>query len=61
MKPKQLPSEPADTPVNDAVAASDDDVDMNDEDELPETASRDHSDVVSRTRKELEELDDLDV
>lgn len=37
-----------------------DDIDMTD-DELPETASEDHSDVVSRTRKELEDLDDLDV
>jgi predicted RNA-binding protein YlqC (UPF0109 family) len=33
-----------------------------DEDELPETASRDsHDDVISRTRKELADLDDLDV
>lgn len=32
------------------------------DDELPETASRDsHEDVISRTRKELEDLDDLDV
>jgi predicted RNA-binding protein YlqC (UPF0109 family) len=58
---QQLPGEPDDTPVNDAVASSDDDINMNDEDELPETASHDHSDVVSRTRKELEELDDLEV
>jgi predicted RNA-binding protein YlqC (UPF0109 family) len=56
-----LPSEPDDTPVNDAVASTSDDVDMADDEELPETASRDHSDVVSRTRKELAELDDLDV
>lgn len=32
-----------------------------DEDELPAKASRDASSVVDKTRKELEELDDLDV
>jgi predicted RNA-binding protein YlqC (UPF0109 family) len=37
-----------------------DDVDMSEDEELPESAS-DHSDVVSRTRKELADLDDLDV
>ncbi|HEX5395270.1 MAG TPA: KH domain-containing protein [Candidatus Saccharimonadales bacterium] len=38
-----------------------DDIDIADEDELPETPSEDSSDVVSRTRKELADLDDLDV
>lgn len=64
--------EPASTddtapPADDTVATEEpatspaaDDIDMTD-DELPETASEDHSDVVSRTRKELEDLDDLDV
>lgn len=37
-----------------------DTVDMSEEDELPEKSDR-SSDVISRTRKELEELDDLDV
>lgn len=50
-------SVPADEPVTSSAA---DDIDMA-EDELPETASESHSDVVSRTRKELADLDDLDV
>lgn len=50
--------EPVDEP--DAPAKADD-IDMSDDEELPETPSDDHSDVVSRTRKELEDLDDLDV
>jgi len=44
-----------------SIIAAADDIDMADEEELPEAAPADHSDVVSRTRKELEELDDLDV
>lgn len=58
---------PADEPATSSAA---DDIDMTD-DELPETAKasedkssvkeEDHSDVVSRTRKELADLDDLDV
>lgn len=47
-----------DEPVASSVA---DDIDMSDDEELPETASDGHSDVVSRTRKELADLDDLDV
>lgn len=47
--------EPADT------TATADDIDMTDEDELPEKPSEETSDVVSRTRKELADLDDLDV
>ncbi|MBI4033879.1 KH domain-containing protein [Candidatus Saccharibacteria bacterium] len=47
---------PADLP-----SAATDDVDMADEDELPEKPREDTADVISRTRKELEELDDLDV
>ncbi len=45
---------PADKPA--------DDVDAPEEDELPEEASdNDHSDVISRTRKELADLDDLEL
>ena len=56
------PADDTDTAAAEEPAASSvaDDIDMTD-DELPETASEDHSDVVSRTRKELEDLDDLDV
>ncbi len=43
-----------------AATAPVDDLDMGDDEELPETPT-DHSDVVSRTRKELADLDDLDV
>jgi hypothetical protein len=52
------------TPVpDDTSTVATDDLDMNEDEALPETAAedRDRSDVVSRTRKELEELDDLDV
>ena len=60
-KPEKEPvavaaDEPADQPAKAA-----DDIDMTDEDELPEKPSEDTSDVVSRTRKELADLDDLDV
>jgi len=55
-------SKPAADDSDDSKPASDaDDVDMSDEDELPDVASEDHSDLASRTRKELEDLDDLDV
>jgi len=52
-----------DTASGDAAATSQpaDDLDLSDDEELPEKPSEDTSDVVSRTRKELEELDDLDV
>ncbi len=50
-------SAPVDEPASTKPA---DDVDMSEDDDLPQSAS-DHSDVVSRTRKELEDLDDLDV
>ena len=50
----------ADEPA-DQLAKADDDIDMADEDELPEKPSEDTSDVISRTRKELADLDDLDV
>ncbi|MDO8591677.1 MAG: KH domain-containing protein [bacterium] len=63
--------EPADKPVDEPAATSVadepattapvDDLDMGDDEELPETPSESHSDVVSRTRKELADLDDLDV
>lgn len=64
-----LPTE-ASAKAGEPVASTDepsttaaDDVDMTEDEELPETAKReeDHSDVVSRTRKELADLDDLDV
>jgi len=51
------PAAPADEPV---VSSAADDIDMSDDEELPESPT-DHSDVVSRTRKELADLDDLDV
>lgn len=56
-KPKKdrVADEPA-KPADDA-----DDVDMTEDEKLPEAPSEDHSDVVSRTRKELADLDDLDV
>lgn len=55
-------------PVQDAQASTDepastsadDTADIDDEVEIPEKASA-HDDVISQTRKELEELDDLDV
>ncbi|MBI2591997.1 KH domain-containing protein [Candidatus Saccharibacteria bacterium] len=55
----------ADTPSDDTAVPDDsaraDDVDMTEDEELPKTPKEDHSDVVSRTRKELADLDDLDV
>lgn len=56
--------EPADQPASDDSAqAADqtDDVDMSEDEKLPETPSESHSDVISRTRKELADLDDLDI
>ena len=50
----------ADEPANQPTKA-DDDIDIADDDELPEKPSEDTSDVISRTRKELADLDDLDV
>ena len=72
VEPATEPADDTSTPAIDASsddAASDDksaaeptdDVDMSEDDELPETARENHSDVISRTRKELEDLDDLDV
>ncbi len=55
--------EPAqDKPTEDASPKKPaDDVDMAEDEELPEAPKENHSDVVSRTRKELQDLDDLDV
>ncbi len=54
----QTVSDEIEEPRKDESTVSEND----DDDELPETASRDsHEDVISRTRKELEDLDDLDV
>src|SRR5581483_4415591 len=51
-----------DDEITDSTTTDDsNDLDMNDEDDLPETASEEPSDLASRTRKELEDLDDLDV
>ena len=44
-----------------AVQPAASDADLDDDEELPEKPSEDTSDVVSRTRKELADLDDLDV
>ena len=58
---EQTASAPAATSDNDTQ--SDDTQISDDEDEEPETKedTEDHSSVVSKTRKELEELDDLDL
>jgi len=58
----QTVTEELEAPAKDENTASDN-LDMtDDDDELPETASqRDHSDVISKTRKELADLDDLDI
>jgi predicted RNA-binding protein YlqC (UPF0109 family) len=56
-KPKDEPmAAAADEPDKPAY-----DDDLIDDDDLPESPSEDSSDVVSRTRKELADLDDLDV
>ena len=70
----QSADEPADQPASDdsavatdspaaepAASSAADDVDMTEDEELPEAPKEDHSDVISRTRKELADLDDLDV
>lgn len=52
------------TPADDepTAAPSDDSADADLDDDLPEAAEPEsHEDVISRTRKELEDLDDLDV
>lgn len=53
---------PVDDVSTDEPASTDDDIAI-DDDELPETASKDsdHADLASRTRAELADLDDLDV
>jgi predicted RNA-binding protein YlqC (UPF0109 family) len=56
-KPKE---EPAAVAADEPDKPADDD-DLIDDDDLPESPSEDSSDVVSRTRKELADLDDLDV
>ena len=57
---RQAQSKPADEPADQPSKAVDD-VDMSDDDDLPEKPREETSDVVSRTRKELADLDDLDV
>ncbi|HXY17843.1 MAG TPA: KH domain-containing protein [Candidatus Nitrosopolaris sp.] len=52
----------AKAPVKDDQAAKPaDDIDITEDEELPEAPSVDHSSVIDKTRKELAELDDLDV
>lgn len=54
------PAVSSDSPVADDTAVPDDDLtDLRDDEDTTET--REDSDRLSRTRKELEELDDLDV
>jgi predicted RNA-binding protein YlqC (UPF0109 family) len=57
-EPTAATDEPADQPTPPA-----DDVDVSEDEDLEkiEAKTKDTSDVISRTRKELEELDDLDV
>lgn len=52
----------ADEPTTQPVTATDD-VDVSEDEDLEkiEAKAEDHSDVISRTRKELADLDDLDV
>ena len=61
---KEVEKEPseivADEPAAQTSTAADD-VDMTEDEELPEKPTEDTSEVVSRTRKELADLDDLDV
>jgi hypothetical protein len=53
--------EPAAAPADESANVPADDIsDIDDEVEIPEKPSA-HDDVISQTRKELEELDDLDV
>lgn len=58
---KKTNDRPADEPSSAPPATAVDDVDMTEDEELPEEPKEDHSDVISRTRKELADLDDLDV
>lgn len=72
-EPAKAPAEPSDTTADlpaetsekegePAKVSTDDDVDMTEEEKLPEKpAETSHEDVISRTRKELADLDDLDV
>ncbi|OGL35613.1 hypothetical protein A3F65_00920 [Candidatus Saccharibacteria bacterium RIFCSPHIGHO2_12_FULL_47_16b] len=53
------PAEPAVAPTDEPAKTAD--VDMTEEEELPEKPKESHDDVISRTRKELADLDDLDV
>ncbi len=63
---KDSPSDDSTTTATEpasAKVAKADDIDMSEDDVIPEKPKeeRDHSDVISKTRKELAELDDLDV
>ncbi len=54
---------PAADDAKDEPTKKDDDIDMTEDEELPESPSKetDHADVISKTRKELADLDDLDI
>lgn len=57
-----LPAEASAEEGEPAKTAAADDVDMTEEEKLPEKPTESsHEDVISRTRKELADLDDLDV
>lgn len=61
----QTVSDEMEQPRDDENTASEstvkDDVNMAQDEEIPETPTESHSDVISRTRKELADLDDLDL
>ena len=59
-EPAASTDDTADEPVVETSTKTDD-LDMSEDEELPASASEDHADVISKTRKELAELDDLDV
>ena len=60
---KKVEKEQLPVVADDVTTATPSDVDIDEDEELPESPSQDvgRSDVISRTRKELAELDDLDV
>jgi predicted RNA-binding protein YlqC (UPF0109 family) len=61
-QPEKEPTAAADEPADQPTPPADD-VDVSEDEDLEkiEAKTKDTSDVISRTRKELEELDDLDV
>lgn len=60
----QTVTEEMEQPLNEEATQSEEtknDLNMTEAEELPESPSESHSDVISRTRKELADLDDLDL